>query len=66
MVIKARREFLQDAGFGLATVGAAGLVLRCDARPTTTVDAEEAGRVLIQMGAPPKEELSPKAELKTP
>ncbi|HEY7545216.1 MAG TPA: hypothetical protein VID27_10055, partial [Blastocatellia bacterium] len=57
-----RRSFLQQTGFGLATV--AGLVLRADARPTVSVTAEEVGRVLIQMGAMPKEPATAKSDLK--
>ena len=38
-----RRDFLQQTGFGLGVVGAAGLVLRSDARPTPrSPDADEA------------------------
>ena len=38
-----RRAFLQQTGFGLAMTGAAGLVLRADARPTPrSLDAGEA------------------------
>ncbi len=59
-----RREFLQKTGLGLATVGAAGLLLRADARPTISVTAEEVGRVLIQMGAMPKETMTAQGELK--
>ena len=59
-----RRKFLQQAGLGLAATGAAGLVLRADARPTLAVTAEEVGRVLIQMGAMPKEAMTAKGELK--
>ncbi len=59
-----RRKFLRQAGFGLATVGASGLLLRADARPTLTIGGEEIGRVMIQMGAPPKEAITPKSDLK--
>ncbi len=38
-----RRDFLQQTGFGLAMIGASGLVLRSDARPTPrSLDALEA------------------------
>ena len=38
-----RRDFLQQTGFGLAMIGASGLVLRADARPTPrSLDAEDA------------------------
>lgn len=38
-----RRDFLQQTGFGLAMIGASGLVLRSDARPTPrSLDAGEA------------------------
>ena len=49
-----RREFLQHTGLGLAAAGAAGLVLRADARPTPAAPNADAaaGRVLIQMGPP--------------
>jgi protocatechuate 3,4-dioxygenase beta subunit len=55
---------LQQAGAGLAAVGTAGLILRADARPTVTVSAKEVGRILIQMGPPPKEAIIAKGELK--
>lgn len=60
-----RREFLQRSGLGLAAAGAAGLVLRADALPTRAAGAdEEAGRVLIQMGPPPKGLAEAPGELK--
>ena len=61
-----RREFLQRSGLGLAAAGVAGLVLRADALPTpAAADAdEEAGRILIQMGPPPKESAKAAGELK--
>jgi len=38
-----RRDFLQQTGFGLAMIGASGLVLRSDARPTPrSLDASDA------------------------
>lgn len=59
-----RRTFLQRTGFGLAAAGIGGLVLRADAQPTPAVSGEEAGRVLIQMGASPKEAVVAPAEFK--
>lgn len=52
-----RRTFLHQAGVGLATIGASGLLLRSDARPTLRVDRDSedaaklnhSGRVLVQM-----------------
>jgi len=61
-----RREFLRQTGLGLAAAGAAGLVLRADARPTPPApDAAEAGRVLLQMSATPQAAVAPKGELQT-
>lgn len=38
-----RRDFLQQTGLGLAMIGASGLILRSDARPTPrSLDAEDA------------------------
>lgn len=55
-----RRDFLQRTGFGLAGLGAAGLLLGTGSRPTVaTVSGEEANRVLIQMGKIPKESPAP-------
>lgn len=60
-----RRQFLQRAGTGLATVSAAGLILRADATPTaSTIDASEAGQVMIQMGPAPKSIVTASSELK--
>jgi catechol 1,2-dioxygenase len=60
-----RRQFLGQAGLGLATVGAAGLVLRADAIPTvSTLDANESERVMIQMGPAPKSIATANGELK--
>lgn len=61
-----RREFLRQSGVGLAAAGAAGLVLRADALPTRAVAGadEDAGRILIQMGPPPKEFAKAAGELK--
>jgi catechol 1,2-dioxygenase len=56
MINENRRRFLRQTGVGLAAAGATGLVLRADARPTPPAPhAEEAGRVLIQLGPAPKE-----------
>jgi catechol 1,2-dioxygenase len=59
MVESNRRKFLQQSTLGLtaAAVGGAGagLILRADAEPTRVIAAEpESNRVLIQMGPPPK------------
>jgi len=60
-----RRDFFQQAGLGLAGLGAAGLILRAGAPPTlATVSGEEANRVLIQMGASPKEAVPAAGALK--
>lgn len=61
MAERTRRGFLQDSGLGLAMAGAAGLILRADARPTpAVVDAQNADdRVLIQMGRAPAEAAAP-------
>ena len=58
-----RRAFLQQTAMGLATVGASGLILRCDAQPTQEINRNHADRVLIQMG-PALPVPSPTAELK--
>jgi protocatechuate 3,4-dioxygenase beta subunit len=58
-----RRAFLQQTAMGLATVGASGLILRCDAQPTQEINRNHADRVLIQMG-PAQIVPSPTAELK--
>jgi catechol 1,2-dioxygenase len=59
-----RRNFLQQTGFGLAGLGVAG-VLRAGTAPTVaTATGEEANRVLIQMGAIPKEAVPVRGELK--
>ena len=45
-----RRAFLQQTGFGLAMIGASGLVLRSDARPTPrSLDASEAETLFKEM-----------------
>ena len=58
-----RRAFLQQTAMGLATVGASGLILRCDAQPTQEINRNHADRVLIQMG-PAQPVASPTADLK--
>jgi catechol 1,2-dioxygenase len=60
-----RREFLQQSGLGLATIGASGFVLRADAQSTPSTPGTDAGRTLIQMGLPPKEAIPAKSDLKT-
>ena len=60
-----RRDFLQQSGLGLAAVAAGELFLAGGARPTlATVSGNEANRVLIQMGAIPKEASPSMAPLK--
>lgn len=46
-----RRTFLQQTAMGLATFGASGLVLSCDAQPTQEVNRDKSNHILIQMGA---------------
>lgn len=58
-----RRAFLQQTAMGLATVGASGLVLHCDAQPTQEINRNHADRVLIQMG-PAQPVATPPVELK--
>jgi protocatechuate 3,4-dioxygenase beta subunit len=58
-----RRSFLQDAAFGLAAVGASGLILRCDAQPTQEISRDTSEGVFIHMGPVPQE-ITAKAELK--
>src|SRR5215216_3541892 len=65
MTDEKRRKFLQEMGLGLAGVGGAGLILRSDARPTPSApNAEEVGRVLLQMGPPPQENVAAQGALK--
>ncbi|MDQ3803943.1 MAG: hypothetical protein M3416_08965 [Acidobacteriota bacterium] len=65
MVDEQRRNFLRRTGLGLAAAGAAGLVLRADAPPTPPSPRdEEAGRVLVQMGAPAQGAAAAAGELK--
>jgi catechol 1,2-dioxygenase len=60
-----RRNFLLQTGLGVAGLGAAGLVLRAGTQPTVaTVNGDEANRILIQMGAIPKDPVPAKSELK--
>ena len=59
-----RRTFLQQGSLGLAMAGINGLLLRADAEPTPAVTSEEAGRVLIQMGPPPREQVPAPAEFR--
>ena len=46
-----RRSFLQQTAIGLATFGASGLVLSCEAQPTQEVNRDPSNQILIQMGA---------------
>lgn len=46
-----RRTFLQQTAIGLATFGASGLVLSCEAQPTQEVNRDQSNQILIQMGA---------------
>ncbi len=60
-----RRSFLQQTGLGLTGLSVATLVLPANTHPTlATVSGEDANRVLIQMGAIPKEPASPRNALK--
>ena len=60
-----RRKFLQQTGLGLAGFGAAGLVLNASTQPTlATGSGDEANRILIQMGAIPKDPMPAIGELK--
>jgi catechol 1,2-dioxygenase len=59
-----RRTFLQQTGFGLAAIGASGLVLRSDAQPTQVVGRDQSDKILIQMGPINKEGLPSNIELK--
>ena len=60
MFDSSRRNFLQKAGVGLATIGGSGLVLRSDAVPTQEVNRDQ---IVIQM-APIKSEAPARSELK--
>lgn len=60
-----RRHFLAQTGLGLTTLGAAGLVLRSSIQPTlATASGDEANRILIQLGAIPKDATAAKSDLK--
>jgi protocatechuate 3,4-dioxygenase beta subunit len=63
MLDPTRRAFLKQSGLGLATIGAAGLVLRSDALPTQEIKRDQTDRVVIQLG-PVKQEAASTAELK--
>ena len=58
-----RRTFLQQTAMGLATFGASGLVLNCDAQPTQQVNRDPSNQILIQMGAV-QQETTAKSELR--
>jgi protocatechuate 3,4-dioxygenase beta subunit len=59
-----RRAFLHRSAFGLATIGASGLILRSDAQPTQQIHRAAADRILIQMGPAPGAAVTPNGELK--
>lgn len=59
-----RRAFLHRSAFGLATIGASGLILRSDAQPTQQLNRTAADRILIQMGPVPGTTATPTGELK--
>jgi protocatechuate 3,4-dioxygenase beta subunit len=59
-----RRTFLEQTAIGLATFGAAGLVLRSDAQPTQTVNRDQSEATMIQMGPAPKETIGYRSALK--
>ena len=59
-----RRAFLHRSAFGLATFGATGLILRCDAQPTQQVNRADTDRILIQMHPAPGAPITPNGELK--
>jgi len=61
----ARRNFLQQTGLGLAGLTTTGLVLGAGAQPTASiVGDDDANRILINMGPPPKGTALPKGDLK--
>src|SRR5688572_29856934 len=62
MFDSSRRNFVRQTAFGLAAVGASGLILRSDAQPTQEVSRDD--RVSIQMGPAPREPIAPKGELR--
>jgi protocatechuate 3,4-dioxygenase beta subunit len=57
-----RRRFLQQGGLGLAMAGAGTLILRADAQSTPPVADDHTGQVLIQMGTPTGDPVSPPRE----
>ncbi len=57
-----RRSFLQQTAIGLATFGASGLVLSCEAQPTQEVNRDPSNQILIQMGA--AQQTTAKSELR--
>lgn len=60
-----RRRFLTQSAIGLASFGAAGFVLHSNMQPTPTLaSGDEANRVLIQLGAIPKDAPAPNGVLK--
>lgn len=62
---KTRRNFLMHSGLGLTALSVSGLVLPAGTGSTlATVSGEEANRVLIQMGAIPRDAALPKGGLK--
>ncbi len=55
-----RRAFLQQAGFGLGVIGASGLVLHSDARPTPrSPDASEAETLFEEISGAGADDLKP-------
>lgn len=60
-----RRDFLHQTGLGLTGFGVGALVLGAGLQPTAAiVNGDEANRILIQMGAIPKEAIPPGGGLK--
>ncbi|HEX6285195.1 MAG TPA: hypothetical protein VFZ71_09985 [Pyrinomonadaceae bacterium] len=59
-----RRAFLHRSAFGLATIGASGLILRCDAAPTQQIDRAGGDRVVIHMNPGQGANIAPSGELK--
>ncbi len=59
-----RRAFLHRSAFGLATIGASGLILRGDAQPTQQINRAASDRILIQMNAMQNANITPNGELK--
>jgi catechol 1,2-dioxygenase len=64
MIDSTRRAFLHRSAFGLAAIGASGLILRSDAQPTQQVSRADADRILIQMNSAPGAAITPNGELK--